>query len=59
MCLTNTLNDFFSTPFFSNNNYIIIIKQINDIYNFFMNYKCIKIYIIINKIIIFEICKRL
>ena len=26
---------FFNTPFISNNNYIIIIKQINNVYEFF------------------------
>ena len=59
MCLTNTLNDSLARRFFritiklSSQNKRMIFT------NFFVNCECIKIYTIINKIIVFEVCKQL
>ena len=59
MCLTNILNDFLTRQLFRIT--ITLFSQNKQISftNSFINYNCIKAYIVINDIIIFEICERL
>ena len=59
MCLTNISNDFLTRRLFR---VIIILLSQNkqmSFTNFFINYNCIEAYIVINEIIVPEICERL
>ena len=57
--LTNTLNDFLTRQSFRITIILLLSDKQISFTNFFINCECIEIYIVINKIIVFEIYKRL
>ena len=59
MCLTNILNDSLTRRSFQIIITLLLLNKQITFTNSLVNYKCIKIYIIINKIVVLEICKRL